>query len=29
MAGVGKRIYIPDESVLKKGIGIGTSIIYK
>ena len=23
MMGVGKRIYIPDDSVLKKGIGIG------
>ena len=23
MVGVGKRIYIPDDSVLKKGIGIG------
>lgn len=29
MVGVGKRIYIPDDSVLKKGIGIGTRIIYK
>lgn len=29
MAGVGKRIYIPDDSVLKKGIGVGTRIIYK
>ena len=29
MVGVGKRIYIPDDSVLKKGIGVGTRIIYK
>ena len=29
MVGVGKRIYIPDDSVLKKGIGIGTRIQYK
>ena len=29
MVGVGKRIYIPDNSVLKQGIGIGTRIIYK
>lgn len=29
MVGVGKRIHIPDDSVLKKGIGIGTRIIYK
>lgn len=29
MVGVGKRIYIPDESELKKGMGIGTRIIYK
>lgn len=29
MVGIGKRIYIPNESVLKRGIGIGTRIIYK
>jgi hypothetical protein len=29
MVGVGKRIYIPDDSVLKQGIGIGTRILYK
>lgn len=29
MVGVGKRIHIPDESPLQKGIGIGTRIIYK
>lgn len=29
MVGVGKRIYIPDDSVLKQGIGVGTRIIYK
>ena len=29
MVGVGKRIYIPDDSVLKQGMGIGTRIIYK
>ncbi len=29
MAGVGKRIYIPDESPLKQGAAIGTRIIYK
>lgn len=29
MVGVGKRIYIPDESALKKGIGIGVRIDYK
>lgn len=29
MVGVGKRIYIPDDSVLKQGIGVGTKIIYK
>ena len=29
MVGVGKRIYIPDNSALKKGIGIGTRIQYK
>jgi len=29
MVGVGKRIYIPDDSVLKKGIGVGTRIMYK
>jgi len=29
MVGVGKRIYIPDDSVLKKGIGIGLKAAYK
>jgi len=29
MVGVGKRIYIPDQSPLKKGTGLGTRIIYK
>ena len=29
MVGVGKRIFIPDNSVLKKGMGIGTRITYK
>ena len=29
MVGVGKKIYIPDDSVLKKGTGIGTKIKYK
>jgi hypothetical protein len=29
MVGVGNKIYIPDDSVLKKGIGIGTRTIYK
>jgi len=29
MVGVGKRIYIPDESPLKQGATIGTRIIYK
>jgi hypothetical protein len=29
MVGVGKRIHIPDDSVLKQGIGVGTRIIYK
>ena len=29
MVGVGKRIYIPDDSVLKKGIGIGLKSAYK
>jgi len=29
MIGVGKAIHIPDDSVLKKGIGVGTRIIYK
>jgi hypothetical protein len=29
MVGVGKRIYIPDDSPLKQGIGIGTRIQYK
>jgi hypothetical protein len=29
MVGVGKRIYIPDNSPLKKGTGIGTRIQYK
>lgn len=28
MVGVGKRIYIPDDSVLKKGIGIGLKTAY-
>jgi hypothetical protein len=28
MMGVGKRIYIPDDSVLKKGIGIGLKTAY-
>jgi len=29
VVGVGQRIYVPDESALKKGIGIETRIIYK
>jgi len=29
MVGVGKRIYIPDDSVLKKNIGIGLKSAYK
>ena len=29
IVGVGKRIYIPDNSPLKQGIGIGTRIQYK
>ena len=29
MMGVGKAIYIPDESPLQKGTGIGTKINYK
>jgi hypothetical protein len=29
MVGVGKKIYIPDQSPLKKGTGLGTRIIYK
>ena len=29
MVGVGKRIYIPDDSVLKKDIGIGLKSAYK
>jgi hypothetical protein len=29
MMGVGKKIYIPDDSVLKKGTGIGTKTKYK
>jgi hypothetical protein len=29
MVGVGKKIHIPDESPLHKGIGIGTKVIYK
>ena len=29
MVGVGKRIYIPDTSPLKQGIGVGTRIQYK
>ena len=29
MVGVGKAIYIPDESPLKQGSAIGTRIIYK
>jgi hypothetical protein len=29
MVGVGKKIYIPDESALKKGTDVGTRIIYK
>jgi hypothetical protein len=29
MVGVGKQIYIPDDSVLKKGIGIGLKAAYK
>lgn len=28
MVGVGKQIYIPDDSVLKKGIGIGLKTAY-
>jgi hypothetical protein len=29
MVGVGKRIYIPDNSVLKQGIGVGLRTAYK
>lgn len=29
MAGVGKAIYIPDESALQKGTGVGLKTIYK
>lgn len=29
MIGVGKKIHIPEESPLQKGIGIGTRITYK
>lgn len=29
MAGIGKRIYIPDTSPLKQGTGLGTKINYK
>ena len=29
MVGVGKRVYIPDESVLKRGTGVGIRINYK
>lgn len=29
MMGIGKRIYIPDSSPLKQGIGVGTRIQYK
>lgn len=29
MLGIGKKIYIPDSSVLNTGIGIGTRTIYK
>lgn len=29
MVGIGDKIYIPDDSVLKKGIGIGTRTTYK
>ena len=29
MVGVGKRIYIPDDSVLKQGIGVGLRTAYK
>jgi hypothetical protein len=29
MVGVGKAVYIPDESPLNKGTGVGTRIIYK
>ncbi len=29
MVGVGKAIYIPDDSPIKQGTGIGTRIIYK
>lgn len=29
MMGVGKKIHIPDDSVLKKGIGVGIRINYK
>jgi len=29
MVGVGNKIYVPDESPLKQGIGLGVRIIYK
>lgn len=29
MVGVGKRIYIPDDSPLKQGVGVGTRVQYK
>lgn len=29
MSGVGKAVYIPDESPLNKGTGVGTKVIYK
>ena len=29
MVGVGKRIYIPDDSVLNKSTGVGIRILYK
>lgn len=29
MSGVGKAVYIPDESPLNKGTGVGTKVTYK
>ena len=29
MSGVGKAVYIPDDSPLNKGTGVGTRVIYK
>lgn len=29
MSGVGKAVYIPDDSMLRKGTGVGLRVIYK